>query len=599
MALIQLRHERRLHYLKSDRKVLPVVPEELILDARARGATLVTFRPLAKGRADQVRRGMHACMRLIDLPATDLVFHGVESDSPLAPLLLWDAAHFLPVGRSITLTGETGSSRQYETDYYRSSMSVESKDARGTVFRKVAMLAAEKDAGLDRWTFGIPVGPEDATLLNVVVKRVLELDIAHKEILLCGRPNDNFKYWDKVRIVGEDITAPPLQICKKKNRLAKEAQFENLCLLHDRVFLPSNFGNVIRRFGDRFPFVGFQSMFFDDRFNLLPRRYSDSGYAPTAISGSIHGMPRDNDTRRVGPFTTSVLAATEKAGYFFASAMRHSPFTYLTGSLYLCKKSVWLACPQDETLYWTELEDVEQAFRATSLGIPSRINPFSFTQSLIGRPLLSIGGMVQYESISGTIARYRPALEAFPLPRKPLLKVTREKVLEYAATFQKRYVPVGIRSGLPPSIALRTDARLAAVFRLTNGATLPIRRNEVLQFAKDVEKLLLLDQLPDSLFDYVERDILQNGNLAVRNVIGHDVFVNHAIQRPDKNQFPLTLDDYLVSDGPLTYIGSLLSALMLSIQHRKAFYLPGTPLTTFRNILRSTPFKRYARAEAP
>ena len=31
--------------------------------------------------------------------------------------------------------------------------------------------------------------------------RILELDVPRKEILLCGRPASNFKYWDQVRIV--------------------------------------------------------------------------------------------------------------------------------------------------------------------------------------------------------------------------------------------------------------------------------------------------------------------------------------------------------------------------------------------------------------
>jgi len=592
MALIQLRHERRLNYPLTNKRALPPVPSDLVV--RARTDTLVTFRPLEKGRPDQIRSRLHACVRLIDLPPTDLILHGIEGDSPLGPLLVWDAAHFLPVGRTLSITGEVTGSSYLERSYFRTGLAIERRDGAGIVFRKFAPLPAEQDAGLDRWTFGIPVGPEDATLLNVVVKRILELDIPHKEILLCGRPGDNFVHWDSVRIVGEDIAAPPVQICKKKNRLAREAKYENLCILHDRVFLPANFGAAVRRFGDRFPFVGFQSIFFDDKKNFVPRRYSDSGYSPTAATVAIHGLPRDNDTSRAGPFTKSVLAATEKAGFYFANPLRYSPHSYLTGSLYLCKRAVWLACPQDEQLFWTEFEDVEQAFRASAMGISSRINPYSLTQSLVSRPLLAIGGMVRYESTNGAIASYRPPLEALPFARKPLLKVTRDKVLENAASFQTMYVPELARSTLSAGMAMKTDTRLATLYRLANGVALPIRRKDVIKFAKDVEKLLILDQLPESLLDYFERDMLDHGILAVRNVIDHDVFVNHTSQRPSKGQFPISLHDYLVPRSPWLYFGSLLSAFSLSRQHRKAFFLPGTPFTTFLNILRTTPFRDYA-----
>ncbi|MFH7439462.1 hypothetical protein RA269_28935, partial [Pseudomonas syringae pv. tagetis] len=81
----------------------------------------------------------------------------------------------------------------------------------------------ESNDDLDSWTFGITVGPGDATVINAAVKRILEIDILHKELLLCGTPGSNFAYFDKVGIVGEDITAPPVQIGKKKNRLALEA----------------------------------------------------------------------------------------------------------------------------------------------------------------------------------------------------------------------------------------------------------------------------------------------------------------------------------------------------------------------------------------
>ena len=88
-------------------------------------------------------------------------------------------------------------------------------------------------------------------------------------------PHPDFKYFDKVRIVGTDIPAPPVHITRKKNVLAQEARYENLCIIHDRVLLPSNFWSAMVAFGDHYPFTGLQSFYFVDKHNLIPRKYSD------------------------------------------------------------------------------------------------------------------------------------------------------------------------------------------------------------------------------------------------------------------------------------------------------------------------------------
>ncbi|MEI8208886.1 MAG: hypothetical protein WCG16_06750, partial [Methylococcales bacterium] len=216
MAIIQLKHYKKLSYGGSSKNSLMPLPKEIITMAET--ATIITFRPLESRQKITVLKDMHACKRLDMLPDTDLVFYSVESDSPLAPLLFWDAVHFMSVGRRITLTGDYVKESYLLRTYFQGSLIIEKQDSNELVLRKIAPLPAEKDVGKNAWTFGIPVGPEDATLLNVVVRRILELDLPQKEILLCGRPGENFQYWNQVRIVGEDITAPPVQICAKKNR---------------------------------------------------------------------------------------------------------------------------------------------------------------------------------------------------------------------------------------------------------------------------------------------------------------------------------------------------------------------------------------------
>lgn len=593
MAIIQLKHYKKLSYGGSGKNCLMPLPA--IILAMSQTSTVVTFRPLETKQQVTVLKDMHAGKRLDNLPNTDLVFYSVESDSPLAPLLFWDAVHFMAIGCTITVAGDYVKENYLLRAYFRSSLVVERVTADMIVLRKIAPLPAEKDADKNAWTFGIPVGPEDATLLNVVVKRILELNLPEKEILLCGRPGHNFQYWDQVRIVGEDITAPPVQICAKKNRLALEASHENLCLLHERVFLPKQFDKAIKKFGEHYPLTTFQSLYFDDRFNFVPRRYSDFGTSPRIGAMSTLGIMRNNDTAATSPFSPSVLALTDHVGFFSGNALRYAPSNYPTGSLYLVKRSVWLTCPQDENLVWTEFEDLEQAKRAELMGIPSRINPHAITQSVVARPLLSTHGAVFYESRNGALERYRPTLEAFPIPRKPLIKVLHRQVQDNLMRFVSKHVPEVVMTPLPSNASLNSTLRLKALVQTTHRMKLPVQRKALTAMIIDYEKMLVLDQLPYAWRENQMMQLLEHGNGAIKNLVGQsDQLLNHASQRPRKAVFAKNLLDYLPDACVMVYVGTLISAILLSMRNRRIMYFPGGFLGCYRSIIDTTPFSHYA-----
>ena len=252
MQIIQLIPDKKLNYPTA--KELPALAWEGI--DLPEDSVIVSFRENAAYPPTMIKKNFHACQRILDLPETkNLVLIGLEIDSPLAPLIFWDLLHKLPVNAKIIVIDRTDRPAYLQRKYFSDSLQLLHQDDKHLVLQKTKPLLVENAAGLDRWSFGIPVGPEDATGLNAVVKRILELNIPEKEIILCGRPGANFKYWQQVRIVGEDIPAPPVRICAKKNALAQAARFENICILHDRVFLPKDFYEGIQRFGDFFPFL--------------------------------------------------------------------------------------------------------------------------------------------------------------------------------------------------------------------------------------------------------------------------------------------------------------------------------------------------------
>lgn len=589
--IVQLRYRKKMAYTGA--KYLPRITaaDMATIDPNS---LVVTFRKPEMGRADKVMKNVSALTRLNQLPGNNVTFHGIEADTPLAPLMVWDAAHSLPVGGVLRFTGNLSSQHLLSLDYYQGSF--KRTDRPGVAeFKKLAQLDAEK-SDLDSWTFGLPVGPEDATLLNACVKRILEIDVPNKEIILCGRPGANFHYWDQVRIVGEDITAPPVQISRKKNRIAQEAKYDNLCIIHDRVFLPKDFMEAVRTFGNAYPLTCFQSIFFDDKWNFVPRRYSDFGVAKKLEAHSNLGLMR-GEGACPSKYAPTVFPLVERGEFLFGNPHRYGRNTFPTGSLYLCKRSVWLRCPQNDALIWAEFEDVEHADRAATLGIPSRVNPHGFTQSLISRPLLSNMGASHVESRSGQNDMYRAPLEAFPFPRKPMIKKTQEQAVKDAVRFAEKYSPHVDSAALAAS-ATSSRTRMAMLARVIYGAQLPIRKAAVKQFLLDFEKLIVGDQMSYRWFDFMAEQLVKQGKGAMFYLFEDSPeWLNHTAMRPRGAVFAKSLRDYLPNDGLMIRAGSLVSAILLGLQNNRAFAFPKGFLWRYRMIRDTTPFARYADKE--
>ncbi len=591
MKTIALQHDAKLGYLTP--KQLRDIPLDLNLPQACE--RLISFRQFKGRQADITISKLHAAKRPLDIyGAGSYCFYGVQSDSPLSPLLLWDAAHFLEVGQTLTLIEDTPQPSYLDRDYFQVALTCIERSATRVTYQKSARLPAEADDDLDSWTFGLPVGPEDATVLNAVVQRILELDIPNKEILLCGTPGKNFRYFDQVRIVGEDITAPPVQICKKKNRLAQEARYNNLVILHDRVFLPSHFGEMVRRFGPRYPLMTLQSLFFDNRMCMYPRRYSDLGRSMNEMGGGIKGLHRtDQSAVTVAPSTFTEL---ERSGFCFANPIRYNnDISYPTGSLYICRREVWNLCPLDESLLWVEYEDIEHGVRSSKLGVPTRINPHGITQSITSRAVL--GSSAYIEVPNGAIASASPNFLSL-LPKKPLLRMTPAAALARLQLFAARYVSdesaPSIPTGLKDLGARRWVRLISTVVRHSSFAN---DLASVRQFISDFEKLVLLDQLPDGLRLEYEQKFLKDPADAKRNFIIDCWPVRSMIkQRTVQTWFFETPREYFHS-RVLSLPGVLLSALNLYRKNGRFFYF-----TSFKECVRaihnSTPFDSYAKADS-
>jgi hypothetical protein len=595
MAIIRLVHHTDLGYPPVTKRLAPTLPSDIVAMADD-GVTVVTFRPLLRRRPTRIAKRLTAADRFSWIEGDRLLLYGVETDSPLAPLILWDVVHAAAIDTTISILGNGGDTSYLQRDYFKDSLRLVEQSSGKLVFRKTGEFLAEQEHGLDAWTFGIPVGPEDATLLNAAVKRILELEIPQKEILLCGRPAANFLYFDHVRIVGEEITAPPVKICEKKNRLAQEAAHPNLCIIHDRVFLPRDFYQAAKKFGDCYPFTALQSLYFDDKCNLVPRRYSDAGVSNRVRGQSVLGLMRDNDINNPSVFSPSVFAITEFGGFYPASALRYTPNVYATGSLYICKRAVWLKYPQNENLHWIEFEDLEHGFRASDAGIPTRINPHTLTQSMISRPLLGrvIGGFV--ENMRGKAKLYRPWTEPFPIPRKPVLKVSKDAALASMNQFARKYVPPEIFSEIGVASVQRMDNRIFAMINMVSRAKVPMQVTSLRTFLTDFEKWAVFDQMAYNWYEHAAHKLLvEREPTSAVLVRSNEAVINHAALRPKGKIFYDTLDDYFLPRFSLVPLGSLCSGIYLFFKRKHVCYIKGGPLAYYRAIANSTPYVDYGK----
>jgi len=588
MKTTHLQHLPRLGYVCASE--LRTLPAELILPHEC--SNLISFRQHPSRKPDAVVKKLHAAKRPTSMYGPgSYCFYGVQNDSPLAPLLLWDAAHFLEVGEKITVIEETPTECYLDRDYFLGSLSVVARSPLSITYEKVSTLGGQTDNDLDSWTFGIPVGPEDATVLNAVVKRILEIDIPNKEILLCGTPGSNFAYFADVRIIGEDIPAPPVQICKKKNRLALEAKYSNLVILHDRVFLPKHFGEMIRRFGPHYPLMTLQSMFFDNRACMHPRRYSDHGMAMGEIAQGMRGLHRNSgQSEMIAP---AIFEAIEQTGFAFANCMRYSKDAgYPTGSLYICRKEVWNAYPLDESLYWVEFEDIEHGLRASKAGIPCRLNPFGITQSITSRPLL--GEEALAETVNGSFKAFGPC-KGSTLRKKPLIRISIQTALAKLHQFETKYVvnpataktPVGRRTISARSwVELINDVIQRATFRNDIDA--------VREFISDFERLVLLDQLSTMTRAHlVQRFFIDPKNAKQALITDSGEIRNMLRQRPHQTWFASAPDEFF-HHKLFSLPGIIISAYRTYRSSSQIFYF-GSFGAAVKAIYNSTPFTSYTK----
>jgi hypothetical protein len=210
---------------------------------------------------------------------------------------------------------------------------------------------------IEKWSFGIITNGKKLDSVNHLINTIIGQKIPQFEIIICGPYPMNqtvdygkIKILDDVQVVGDKR----FPISAKKNKIIKVANFENLCLLHDRFSLPNSWFEQMLKFGNYFDYLCIPTL---DRYH---NRF--------AVDWMTFAFPL---TRR----------------FHRNRSLKYKEWSndlIIQGGLIIGKLNKMKRYKLDERLYWEEMEDLHFSKLAYLDGSLFRIDPnnYIFSESV-------------------------------------------------------------------------------------------------------------------------------------------------------------------------------------------------------------------------
>jgi hypothetical protein len=262
----------------------------------------------------------------------------------------------------------------FERDYFRTCLAAESRTSADGLLTRVFTKARPTPAAAacaDRgWTFGILTsGPSPRAA--EMARCILALDLPAVEVIFCGPRPDGAPDDPRVRAIDLDRPEPRGWITRKKNLIAREARHENLCLLHDRYRITTDWARALRGTEPSRGVCTFPQVYRIDGPGRFTQRYAD--YQVLHQRSGIQ----------------AALAARVFAGehVLYMAYDDFAETAFCCGGLYVTSRTILQRVPQDEGLYHGEWEDVVFGLECQRAGIPHRVEPGLTVESLLPHPM--------------------------------------------------------------------------------------------------------------------------------------------------------------------------------------------------------------------
>jgi len=208
----------------------------------------------------------------------------------------------------------------------------------------------QKD-NINSWTFGIITNGKKKEQLSKIIESIRAQKIPHYEIIICGTYFGPF---------AKDIVYIPFSekddkgwITKKKNIICENAKYENIVVVHDRIFFNLGWYKGMQKYGNDFDVLSCKITYAGERaYDWLTQIYPYDDIRSTWYLGGMLNYD-DND-----------------------------PEVYIDGGLIILKKNAWRKAKWDERLFWNEREDCKLSMDQHRAGLRIEFNKYSSCKTL-------------------------------------------------------------------------------------------------------------------------------------------------------------------------------------------------------------------------
>lgn len=206
-------------------------------------------------------------------------------------------------------------------------------------YGEIVLIKTEKTLisgdSMEKWSFGIVSDGRKNEKISEIIKQIERLLIPQFEIIVCG-PAAQLRFEKDIKILDDsdlygDFRIP---ISRKKNKIIKNAIYENLVIIHDRIKFPGDWYEKIRLYGNYFEFLSTKVL--DEKTKL--KRVVDW----VQYSGDFNEISVNGELLNYSKWT---------------------PHVYIDGGYIIGKRSIFNSLLYNDYLHWGEAEDLEMSKR--------------------------------------------------------------------------------------------------------------------------------------------------------------------------------------------------------------------------------------------
>lgn len=219
-----------------------------------------------------------------------------------------------------------------------------------------------------RFTFGIVTCGDSNDFVNKIIDSIEANEIPEYEIFVIGKFNGQRR---NTYAIPFDESVKKGWVTKKKNLVARLANYENIVMMHDYVCLEPGWYEGFLKYGDTFNYL------------ITPIRSIDGsrGFDYT-LSPFFHAFQYPSSDNNVQKYLHAYFMNNTLLPYSFKSSYGAGRYMYISGAYFVIKTKVLLEVPLDERRVWGQSEDLDHSIQLHRSGYFIECNPYSAARLL-------------------------------------------------------------------------------------------------------------------------------------------------------------------------------------------------------------------------